>query len=376
MEDEVNNSTFGIIDSAFNSGEGRLKMVLMRDEIFEQPKAMETALKGGRMTTQEIARRVNALKPEFVYIAARGSSDNAAVFARYIFEAYTGLPVALAAPSLFTLYRRLPNLKKAWVIGISQSGQSEDIVTVLRDARQQGAFTSAITNDPASPLAESANTVLELNVGKEKSVAATKTYTAQLALMASLAAEISDNAGLRYGLERLPDAISHALNLDDHAQEVATRSIYRDAQNAIVLGRGYNFATALEVALKMKETAYVFAAPYSAADFMHGPFALTSENLPIVMLGTSGPSIPGLIEISKKLHERGAELIIVSDDNSLLKMATENGANLPLKLEGIPEALSPIVCVVPGQLLALHLALARSYDPDKPRGLQKVTSTV
>jgi glutamine---fructose-6-phosphate transaminase (isomerizing) len=351
-------------------------MVLMRDEIFEQPKTLETALKEGRMTAQEIARRVNAIKPEFVYIAARGSSDNAAVYARYIFEAYTGLPVALAAPSLFTLYRRLPNLKKAWVIGISQSGQSEDIVTVLRDARQQGAFTTALTNEPASPLAQEANLILQLNVGKEKSVAATKTYTAQLALMALLAAAVSDNTGLRVSLDRLPDAISHALNLDDHAQEIATRPTYKEAQNAVVLGRGYNFSTALEIALKMKETAYIFAAPYSVADFMHGPFALANENLPIILLGAGGPAIPGLIELTAKLRERKSELVIISDDSGLLKMATENGAALPLKLEGIPEALSPIVCVVPGQLLALHFALGRGYDPDKPRGLQKVTSTV
>jgi glutamine---fructose-6-phosphate transaminase (isomerizing) len=298
------------------------------------------------------------------------------VYARYIFEAYTGLPVALAAPSLFTLYRRIPNLKKAWVIGISQSGQSEDIVTVLRDAREQGALTTTITNEPESPLAKAAALILPLNAGKEKSVAATKTYSAQVALVALLAAELSNNAGLRAGLDRLPDAISHALNLDDHAQEIANRPTYRNAQNAIVLGRGYNFATALEVALKMKEAAYIFAAPYSVADFMHGPFALANENLPIIILGASGPAIPGLIELSDKLKDRKTELIIVSDDTGLLKHSTEGGASLPLKLEGIPEALSPIVCVVPGQMLALHLALARGYDPDKPRGLQKVTSTV
>lgn len=351
-------------------------MSLMREEIFEQPTALERSLKEARITAQEIARRVNSLKPEFILIAARGSSDNAATYARYLFEAYAGIPVSLAAPSLFTLYRRQPNLKKAWVIGISQSGQSEDIVSVLREAKSQGAFTTAITNDPESPLAKEATVILTLGVGKEQSVAATKTYTAQLALMALLAAEVSGERGLRVSLDRLPEAINYALKLEPAIQELSHRPLYQQAQNCLVLGRGYNFATALEIALKLKETAYIFAAPYSSADFLHGPFALATSKLPAIVVGANGPAIPGLLELCQRLQQQGVELITIGDDQGLLKMATSEGVSLPLNLTGLPEALSPIVCVVPGQLIALHVATMRGQNPDKPRGLNKVTSTL
>ncbi len=351
-------------------------MTLMRDEIYEQPAVLERAWKESRVLAQEIARKVNAFKPEVVLIAARGSSDNAATFARYIFEAYTGLPVSLAAPSLFTLYRRQPNLKKAWVIGISQSGQSPDITEVVKDGAAQGALTLAITNDPHSPLAKAAGMVLPLNAGPERSVAATKTYTAQLLLMAMLAAEVSDDNGLRVGIERLPEAINTALKLEDKIKELANREFFQSALDCLVLGRGYNFSTALEIALKLKETAYIFAAPYSSADFLHGPFALAQKSLPAILIGANGPAIPGLLELAQKLNDQGVEIIAIGDDQGLLKSATKNGIALPLELKGVPEALSPIPCVVPGQLLSLYIALARGLNPDHPRGLSKITQTM
>ena len=350
-------------------------MTLMREEILEQPSSIERSLKEGRAIVRNVARRINFARPNFVLIAARGSSDNAATYARYIFEAYTGLPVSLAAPSLFTLYHRQPDLRNAWVIGISQSGRSEDIVEVVREGRKQGALTLALTNDPTSALAEAAAEVLPFNAGPELSVAATKTYTAELALIALLAAEIADDNGLRMGLDRLPAAVSTALQLEDRLSELANQELYKNARHCLTLGRGYNFSTALELALKLKETSYFFAAPYSSADFLHGPFALAEESLPALLVGANGPAIPGLLELGQKLNERGVELIAIGDDQGLLKLPTSKDRAFALNLTGIPEALSPAVCVVPGQLFALHLALARGHNPDKPRGLQKVTST-
>ncbi|HEX2910834.1 MAG TPA: SIS domain-containing protein [Chloroflexia bacterium] len=350
-------------------------MTLMRDEILEQPTALERVYKQGLQAARNIARRVNDFRPEYVLIAARGSSDNAATYARYVFEAYTGLPVSLAAPSLFTLYKRQPNLKKAWVIGISQSGRSEDIVEVVNEGRKQGAFTLALTNDPESPLAQTAAEVLPFNVGTEKSVAATKTYTAELVLMALLASEISDDNGLRMGLDRLPASIEKSLQLEERLKALANTELYKEARHCLTLGRGYNFSTALELALKLKETCYVFAAPYSTADFLHGPFALAEQSLPAILVGANGPAIPGLLELGNKLTERGVEIVSIGDDNGLLKLASRPEAAFQLDLTGIPEALSPVVCVVPGQLFALHLALARGYNPDEPRGLRKVTIT-
>lgn len=350
-------------------------MTLMQDEIREQPVVLERSLKAGRAIAQNLARRINHFRPDFVFIAARGSSDNAATFARYIFEAYTGLPVSLAAPSLFTLYHRHPNLKKAWVIGVSQSGRSEDIVEVVREGRKQGALTLALTNDPNSPLAQAAGEVLNLNAGQEHSVAATKTYTTELGLLALLAAEISDDNGLRMGLERLPTLMNKALQQEERIRLLVNQDPYKNARHCLTLGRGYNYATALELALKLKETGYIFAAPYSTADFLHGPFALAEQSLPAIVVGANGPAIPGLLELGQKLNERGVEIVSIGDDEGLLKLATSKDGAFPLDLTGLPEALSPIVCVVPGQLFAMHLALARGYNPDEPRGLKKVTIT-
>lgn len=339
-------------------------MSVLREEILEQPKLLEQAVKQNMALARNVARRVNFFRPDFVFIAARGSSDNAATYARYVFEAYTGLPVALAAPSLFTLYRRHPDLRKAWVIGLSQSGQSEDIAEVVRKARQQGAFTLALTNNPESPVGTAAAEVLPLNVGAEKNPIATKTYTAEIILLALLAAEVGDDNGLRLGLARLPAAIETALRLEDRIKELAASQIYREAQHCLTLGRGYNFATALEIALKFKEVSKIFSSAYSSADFLQGSFSVVERNLPAILVGANGPAIPGLLELGQKLTAQGVQLVSVGDDTGLLKMASQPTMAFPLDLTGIPEALSPGVCIVPGQLLALHVALERGQNPD------------
>lgn len=344
-------------------------MSQMRTEIFEQPAALERAAKQNLTAVRNIARRVNFFRPDFVFIAARGSSDNAATYARYIFEAYTSLPVSLAAPSLFTLYRRHPDLRKAWVIGISPSGKSEEIVEVVRNARQQGAFTLALTNVPDSPLGVAAAEVLPLLVGDENAATATKTYTAEVTLMALLAAEISDDNGLRLGLERLPASVEKALSLEERLKSLVQSEIFSAPSHCLTLGRGYNFPTALEMALKLKEVSRVFASPYSSADFLQGSFSVVGEDLPALLVGANGPAIPGLLELGKRLAERGVKIMSFGDDDGLLRLATTKEAAFKLDLLGIPEALSPAVTIVPGQLLALHLALARGLDPDEQRGI-------
>jgi glutamine---fructose-6-phosphate transaminase (isomerizing) len=165
------------------------------------------------------------------------------------------------------------------------------------------------------------------------------------------------------------------LQTEERIKQLANQELYKNARHCLTLGRGYNFATALELALKLKETSYVFAAPYSSAEFLHGPFALAEQSLPAILVGANGPAIPGLLELGQKLTERGVEIVSIGDDEGLLRLATSQHSAFSLDLTGLPEALSPLVCVVPGQLFALHLALARGYNPDAPRGLKKITST-
>jgi glucosamine--fructose-6-phosphate aminotransferase (isomerizing) len=242
-------------------------------------------------------------------------------------------------------------------------------VSVLQEARRQGALTAAITNDTGSPLAEAADHVLELHAGAEQSVAATKTYTAQLAALALLSAAMSGQADQLSALEKVPDAAARTLQLAPHIARIAER--YRFAYRMVVLGRGYNYATAFEIALKLKETNYITAEPYSPADFLHGPLALLDESYPVLLIAPSGTMLPEMRAAMATIAERSSELLVISDDEE-----TVNAVRLSVRLPAsLPERLSPLVTVIPGQLLALHLSLERGDDPDRPRALQKVTLT-
>ncbi|MHB8618456.1 MAG: SIS domain-containing protein [Chloroflexota bacterium] len=350
-------------------------MSYLRDEIFEQPALFERLLTDGREQVRDVARAAAGHRPVSVVFAARGSSDNASVYARYLMEAYLGLPVSSAAPSVYSLYRRPPHLAEALVIGISQSGQSPDVVGVVAEAQRQGALTVAITNDGSSPLARAAGLLIEQRAGEERSVAATKTYTSQLLALAMLVAEMSHDRDLAAGLQRVPEAARLALRLDGAADAVAGELANSPA--CLVIARGFNYATALELALKLKEMAYLFAEPYSSADFLHGPVALVERDLPALLLGVRGPAEAGILDLAGRLGGAGARTFALSDDPALLA-AVRAGHALPLveELAGIPEALSPLVDVIPGQLLALHLAgRRRGGDLDRPRGLSKVTRT-
>ena len=335
---------------------------LLQQEIRSQPAVLANLL---AHEADHVRAIVAALPPfQFVVIAARGTSDHAATYAKYIWGALAGLPVALAAPALHTLYDAPPRLRGALVIGISQSGQSPDIVAVLASAAAQGCPTIAITNDPASPLAAAAAQVIALHAGPEQSVAATKTYTAQLAVIALLAAAWSGDPQRFAELAALPAALT--ATLAGLAAPPPTAA-FQQSEQCVLVGRGFNYPTALEIALKLKELTYLNATAYSAADFRHGPIATIAPGLPVILIMPSGATRPDLLALAHDLAARDAALIVVSDDVQSLPA----GATTLALPTGVPEWLSPILAVVPGQLLALGLALAKGFDPDHPRGLKK-----
>src|SRR5215212_2889289 len=341
---------------------------LLEQEIASQPDVIAQLL--DRETAR--VRAIAAQLPPFEYaqIAARGTSDHAAIYATYIWGSLAGRSVALATPSLYTLYHTPPRVDNALVVGISQSGQSPDIVAVLEEGRRQGRPTLAITNDGSSPLAAAADHVIELHAGPERSVAATKTYTAQLTVMALLAATWSGQAERLAELQQLSKALEATLAA---AGDVARRAErYRYMDQCVVISRGYNYATALELALKLKELTYVQAVAYSSADFRHGPIATIYAGLPAILIMPSGAALDDMLELAQDLQGRGAELLIASDDARAQQLAT---TLLPLA-GGLPEWLRPLPAIVPGQLLALYLTQAKGFDADRPRGLHKVTRTL
>lgn len=342
----------------------------LRSEIFEQPAVLDRLLREQREPADEIARAIRGRGIGWVFVAARGSSDNAALYAKYLWGAWNGLPVAMAAPSLFTLYRTPPRLEGGLVVGISQSGQSPDIVSVLAEGRRQGALTLAITNDPSSPLAAAAALVFDTCAGPERAIAATKTYTSQLLAVALLSAALSGEERHVETLARLPQLVAEALGLDAAIAETAPR--YRRMAQCVVLGRGFNYATAYEWSLKLKELAYVVAAPYSSADFQHGPVAMVARGFPVLAAVPDGAVFAdALALLSDLVAERGVDLVAISDREEALALA-----RTPLRLPaGLPEWLSPIVGIVPAQLFCYHLARAMGRDTEAPRGLAKVTQT-
>lgn len=341
----------------------------LETEIHEQPKVIRRLLREQFTTVQQIASVVRAFAPTFVCIAARGTSDNAARYAQYLLGIQARLPVMLATPSLHTLYETPPDLSRALVIGISQSGQSSDVRQVLTDARQQGALTLSITNDPLSPLATQAEYHLPLNTGQEKSVAATKTYTAELAAVAMLAAELAQEE-LHPALALLPDYLESTLELSASVAQWVER--YRYIERYAVIGRGYNYCTAYEISLKIKELCYLAGEEYSEADFRHGPLAMIHPGFPVMLVAPQGKVFPLMLDLLQQLHSKQAECLVITNEQSSCTAYAHKIMPLP---PNIPEWLSPILAVIPGQLFALHLAQARGHQVDQPRHIQKVTVT-
>ncbi|HEY83950.1 MAG TPA: SIS domain-containing protein [Chloroflexi bacterium] len=338
-------------------------------EIHQQPQVLATLLKAELPVIKKISKAVKARDVSYAMIAARGTSDNAARYAQYLFGAANNLPVALATPSLYSIYKNPPRFENALVVGISQSGKSPDIVSVIAEGKRQGALTVAITNFPDSDLAKAADFTIELHAGLEQSVAATKTYTTELAAIALLSAVAAGDDTMLATLAQVPEQVTRILSLSSEIARAAER--YRYMRACVVIGRGYNYATAFELALKIKELNYVMAEPYSSADFMHGPVALIEEAFPAIIIAPTGLMLPEIKNFVGDLKRRGAEIIAISDDAEMLSLA-----RTPFKIPvTTPEWVSPLTSIIPGQLFAMHLAKVRDYDVDKPRGLLKVTET-
>ena len=342
----------------------------LHSEILEQPARLDGLLQNQKQAVNEIARAIRARDIEYVFLTARGTSDNAGRYANYLWGAHNRLPLALATPSLFTYYQSPPRLRNALVVGISQSGQSPDIVSVLEEGRKQNCLTLAIVNNPDSPLARAADLVLDVQAGDEKAVAATKTYTAQLTAIAMISAALDNSASRWDELAGIPTLATQTLALDADIARMAQR--YRYMRQCVVLGRGFNYATAFEWALKLKELTYTIAEPYSSADFQHGPIAMIEGGFPVLAIAPTGKVHDSMQAMLSKLrNDHSAELVVISDDASTLALAQ---SPIPLT-HPIPEWLTPIVGILPAQLFACHLTSVKGLDPERPRAITKVTET-
>jgi len=342
----------------------------LHSEIFEQADVMEGLLTRQMDRIEGIASAIRQYSPQYVFLAARGTSDNAGRYANYLWGAMNGLPVALATPSLFTFYRQPPILKGALVVGVSQSGQSPDIVSVLEEGRRQGCKTLAMTNVPDSPLGKAADFLIDLQAGVEVATAATKTYTAELMSIAMLSVALRQEGAQRQALSKVPAWVRQVLALDEQIAGLAER--YRYMSNCVVIGRGFNYATAFEWSLKMKELSYVMADPYSSADFLHGPIAMVESGFPVMAVAPDGRVFKDIMTLMQQLrNDLLAELVVISDQPAALELAQS-----PLALPpGIPEWLTPLVAIVPAQLFAYHLTRAKGYNVEQPRIIHKVTET-
>lgn len=340
------------------------------DEILEQPDVLERLLRSERGAIARLASGMRHRGVRYVVIAARGTSDNAARYAQYLWGVRNGLLVALAAPSLFGAYGSPPSLDGAFVVGMSQSGQSPDVVSVLAEARKQGRPTLAITNDPNSPLAAEGHTVIALGAGPERAVAATKTYTAELCAVAMISEALADDSAMRSELASTPDVAAQMLDQRPEIEEIA--GSFRHDDRAAVLARGLNLCTAFEWALKLQEVCSVLAQPFSTADFEHGPIAVMEEGFPVFAVLAPGPLVSEMRALALKLLEdRKVRLLLVTGQDESIAQGRPRIA-LPAQ---VLEWISPIPAIIGAQLFSYHLAMARGLDPDSPRDLRKVTRT-
>jgi glucosamine--fructose-6-phosphate aminotransferase (isomerizing) len=356
-------------------------MSTMLEEIRQQPTAIARTLKAEWRSIGQLKAHFSQHQPRMIVLAARGTSDNAAYFGRYLLEITTGIPVSLAAPSVYTLYRSRLQLREVLLVAISQSGESTDINIVLEEAKNTGAMTIGITNEPESTITKLAGHTIQVRAGKERSVAATKTYTGQLFALYLLAYALG--APLKYeDLRRVPELASAALRLDDEIAERAQR--YRFMDHAVVVGRGLNYSTSFEFALKLMETCYVIAERFSSADLLHGPIAMLEASFPAFVLAPCGVTWPPIRELIERLRSIKAETLVFTDRSNReireLRGFEKNTVIIPAPLyrkSSPPEDLyTPIPYIVPGQLFAAHLADVKGLDPDRPRTLSKVTQTI
>lgn len=344
-------------------------MSLMMKEIAEQPEALRRTFHAERAHAREFRRFASRRNFRMIVLVARGTSDNAALFGRYLLELTTGIPVSLSAPSIYTLYHARLDLRETLMVGLSQSGESTDVNLVLRSGRRQGAYTIGITNEPRSTMAGIVDDAFVVRAGKQRSVPATKTYTGQLLALYLIAAGLGSAIELD-AVAELPGWVDRALECRRGLRELVER--YRYMRQAVVVARGLNYASAFEFALKLMETCYVLAERFSSADFLHGPIAMVERGLPIFLFLPPGPCLPTLRGLARKLGGMHAETILFTSRGVALPAATR-----AIRIQAaIPETYTPIPYIVPGQIFAAMLAEAKGINPDKPRFLRVVTRTI
>lgn len=346
-----------------------MKKTTMMQEVQQQPAALEKLLRLERKNVEKIGTAIKERGGRFMVFAARGSSDNAAVYGKYLLEYRNAIACELAAPSIFTVYGRRVNLKESTVLGISQSGEGTDIIETLARAKESGAFTVAVTNTAKSSITAVADAVIHLRAGKERGLAATKTYTCQLMAMMMLSAALRGEKRFWDGLARIPGRMEKLLSLEEPIAELAER--YRYMQHCVIIGRGFNYATVKEAALKMMETCYLVAQPFSTADFQHGPIAMAEEGFPVFLCAADGKMAPALLKMARGLKKRGVETVAVSSRPDILELS-QKAIRMPFSP---PEITSPIFYIVPFQIFSNYCALAKGIDPDSPRYLKKITRT-
>lgn len=344
-------------------------MSLMLKEIGEQPDALSRTIDAERRKISQLGTFLKSRELDLIVLVARGSSDNAALFGRYLLEITTGIPVSLSAPSVHTLYGAKLNLRRALVIGVSQSGEGEDINQVLENARNCGAYTVGITNEPSSAMVAVVDETLLMHGGRERSVAATKTFTGQMMLFYMLASALAPEKPV-WSFEAIPAYAAQALEQQQAILELVQRYVFME--NCVVVGRGLAYANCYELALKLMETCYVVAERFSSADFLHGPVAMVERHFPVLLFAPPGVMLPGVKDLIRRLRELHADTLVLTSD---LEAAGDCTRAVIMPKE-IDEFCAPIPYIIPGQLFAALLADAKGLDPDQPRSLSKVTRTL
>jgi glucosamine--fructose-6-phosphate aminotransferase (isomerizing) len=304
---------------------------LYKDEIYEQPAVIRELVRDENGQIRRLAEQLKSKPPGYIIIGARGTSDNAATYAKYLFGMFNHSPVGLAAPSLFTLYKQPPLMHGGLVIGISQSGQTPDVLSIFAEARRQGVPSVAITNKVDSPMAQAADHAIYLNAGLEKAVPASKTYTAELTAIAAIAAHWCGDGNLIRELDGLADNAQEVLAQEPAA--LAAAKSFAKKNFMVVVGRGLNQCTATEIALKTKELSYMVAESYSAADFRHGPIAMLEDEFPAVAVAPQGMAAADMSQMIEEIRQTNADLAVISNMENVLSQC-----DLPIRLPtNLPE---------------------------------------
>ncbi|GAA2400682.1 SIS domain-containing protein [Streptomyces glaucosporus] len=354
--------------SATTAPRGERPGRIMAGEMAEQPAVLRRILGEGAPRIREVAERIAARRPRFVLLTARGTSDNAALYAKYLLEILLGRPCGLTSMSTTTAYGARQDLTDCLVVAVSQSGGSPDLVASTRAAREAGAVTLAVTNNPGSPLAEACEFHIDILAGPERALPATKTYTAELLSLYLLVEGLRGGDGTA-AAKALPDLAESVLARQDEVRRLAAR--YRFAERMVITSRGYGYPTAKEAALKLMETSYIPALSYSGADLLHGPLAMVDNVSPVIAIVTDGKGGRALQPVLDRLKDRGADLVVIGPEQQV----ADASAGFVLPTEGVAEELQPVLEILPLQMLAHEVTLARGQDPDAPRALAKVTET-